>query len=100
MLTDLTLCVGLEISGYSGQLIVGERATISCTFDLEFSSLEWIYNKEVLVSSSSSQIGLSFNPVNDSVHGRQYTCRVRTRYGVQEKNVIILVQGKQWYHRS
>lgn len=89
-----TLCVGLEISGYSGQLVVGEHATISCSFDLEFLSLEWIYNNKVLVSSSSSQIGLSFSPVNDSVHGRQYTCRVRTRYGVQEKNVTIFVQGE------
>ena len=94
MLTDLTLCVGLKISGYSGQLVVGEHATISCTFDLEFSSLQWIHNNKVLVSSSSSQIGLSFNPVNDSVQGKQYTCRVRTRYGVQDKNVTIFVQGE------
>ena len=94
------MCVGLEISGYRGELIVGEHATISCSFDLEFLSLEWIYNNKVLVSSSASQISLPFIPVNDSVHGRQYTCRVTTRYGTQEKSVVILVQGKQWYRRS
>ena len=94
-----SVCIGLEISGYGGQLIVGEHATISCSFDLEFSSLEWIFSNKVLVSSLSSQIGLSFSPVNDSVHGRQYTCRVTTQYGVQEKNVTILVQGEHWYHR-
>lgn len=89
---------GLEISGYSGQLVLGEYATVSCSFDLEFTSLEWIYNNAIVVNSSTQpQIGLSFSPVNDSVHGRQYTCRVTTPYGMQEKNITIFVQGKQWY---
>lgn len=85
---------GLEISGYDGELSVGEYVTITCSFDLEFTSMEWIYNNKVVVSSSSQQIGLSFSPVNDSIHGRQYTCRVTTQYGLQEKNVTILVHGK------
>ena len=88
------ICVGLVISGYNGQLNVGDNATISCTFDLEFTTIEWIYNNKVIVTSSSPQLGLSFSPVNDSIHGRQYTCRVTTQFGIQEKNVTVLVQGK------
>ena len=94
------LYIGLEVSGYSGQLTVGDYATIICSFDLEFTSIEWIYNNQVVASSSSPQIGLSFSPVNDSIHGRQYTCRVTTPYGLQQKNVTILVQGTKHYSRQ
>ena len=84
----------MEISGYDGLLNVGEYATILCSFDLELTSIEWIYNNEVIVSSSSPQIALPFSPVNDSTHGRQYTCRATTQYGLQEKTVTIIVQGR------
>jgi hypothetical protein len=90
------LSVGLEVAGYDGQFTVGEYTAITCSFDLEFTSIQWIYNNEVIMSSSSSAIDLSFNPVNDSIHGRQYTCRVTTPYGVQEQNVTIIVQGKHY----
>lgn len=91
------LSVGLKIEGYDGQFTVGEYTTITCSFDLEFTLIEWIYNSEVIGNSSSSSIDLSFSPVNDSIHGRQYTCRVTTPYGVQQQNVTITVQGKHYF---
>lgn len=91
------LLVGLEVAGYDDQFTIGEYTTITCSFDLEFTSIQWIYDNEVIVSSSSSSIDLSFSPVNDSIHGRQYTCRVITPYGVQQQNVIIIVQGKHYF---
>ena len=92
-LKNYCLCIGLEISGYDGQLTVGEYATITCSFDLELTSIEWIYNGDVISLSSSSQLPLFFSPVNDSVHDRQYTCRAITEHGRQEKNITIFVQG-------
>ena len=87
----------MEVAGYDDQLTVSEYATITCSFDLELTYIEWIYNSEVIVNSSSSSIDLSFSPVNDSIHGRQYTCRVTTPYGVQQQNVTITVQGKHYF---
>lgn len=85
--------VGLQISGYSPQFNVGDIVAITCSFDLNVTSIEWVYNSEVVVSSTASQLDLTFSPVNDTVDNRVYTCRVTTPYGEQEENITIRVQG-------
>ena len=84
---------GLQISGYRSQYSVGDVATIECSFDLNSTSIEWLYNNEVIMSTEDAQLNLTFSPVHDTVHNRQYTCRVSTSYGVQERNITIRVEG-------
>ena len=37
----------------------------------------WLSENKVLVSENSTQqLGLTFTPVNDTVHGKEYTCIV------------------------
>ena len=67
--------------------------TITCSFDLNLTSIEWLYNDEVITSSVASQLDLTFSPVNDTINNRQYTCRVTTPYGDQEEDITIRVQG-------
>jgi hypothetical protein len=88
------LYTGLQISGYTEYLSVGQSARIICSFDLTFTSIEWLYNNETIVNSTASQLDLLFNPVDDSIHGRQYTCRVTTLYGMQEKKLTIQIKGR------
>lgn len=68
--------------------------TITCSFDLNLVSIEWLYNNVVILRTTAPQLNLTFSPVNDSIHNRQFTCRAVTFYGVQEENITIQVQGK------
>ena len=73
---------------------VGGEASFTCSSDLTVSSIEWIYNHQVVSYSTSSELQLAFNPVNDSIHGQEYSCRVSTSYGIQEETVQPFVQSK------
>lgn len=78
--------------------MVGESVTITCSFDLDLTSIEWLYNSEVIVKTTASQLNLTFSPVNDTINNRQYTCRVITLYGMQEETLTVQVQGKDELH--
>ena len=72
---------------------MGNDATLTCSSDLDASSVEWLYNGQVVVSSSGPQADLMFTPVNDSIHNTEYTCRVTNAYGTLEQSVTTLVEG-------
>ena len=91
--------IGLQISGYQGYLTVGQSANITCSYDLTFTSIEWVHNNVTVVSSTASPLDLSFDPVNDNIHGRQYTCQVITPYGIQEERLIIQIRGRVYSHK-
>ena len=74
-------------------LIVGRASTLTCSSDLDVTMTEWLYNGGVVQSSTAPQTQLLFNPVNDTIHNRQYTCRVTSPYGVQQQTVIITAEG-------
>ena len=84
---------GLRISGHNQQINVGDSVTITCSFDLNLTSIEWLYNNTVIMSTLTPQLNLTFNPVNESINNRQYTCRAVTLYGTQDKTITIQVQG-------
>ena len=87
----------IEIIGDDVPLVVGNDATLTCSSDLDGTSVEWFYNGQVVVSSSGSQADLVFTPVNDSIHNRQYTCRVTTPYGTLDQPVTTLVDGNSLF---
>ena len=86
--------LGLEITGNEDPLTLGNTATLTCTYDLTAIAVEWVYNGQVLVHTAESQAELVFNPVNDSLHNREYTCRAISQYGIQEASVTTTVTGE------
>ncbi len=73
---------------------VGENATISCFSDLNVQRVEWLLNGDVIIRSSSLQADLTFSPVQEYLHNREYTCRAITAYGTLERSITIVVQSK------
>ena len=92
--TAMVRVSGLSIRRSSSLFIVGESASMTCSSDLDVTSTEWLYNLQVVSSSTASELQLVFSPVNDSIHGQEYTCRVTSSYGIQEQTVQPFVQSK------
>lgn len=88
---------GLNIRRSSSVFTVGESASMTCSSDLDVTSIEWLYNLQVFSSSTASELQLVFSPVNDSINGQEYTCRVTSSYGIQEQTVQPFVQSKCFY---
>ena len=79
--------------GHDTPFTVGAFANISCSFDMDLTTVQWLYNGNVVATSTSHHVQLLFNPVNDTIHGREYRCRAMTPFGVQERSILIRVQG-------
>ena len=63
--------------------IVGKSATIKCFSDVPAIRIEWLNEEGVVLLasvSSTQQLDLEFCPVNDSIHGQEFVCKV-TRDG-------------------
>lgn len=93
-MTSFLLSSGLTIQRSSNVFTVGENASLTCSSDISVILTEWLYNFQVVVSSTSSTLQLIFNPVNDTVHGNEYSCRTTSPYGIQEQVVQLIVQSK------
>lgn len=89
----LTFPTGVLIEGNSFPWSVGSTATLSCSSDLDVVSIDWLHNGEVVAHSTSEPAQLLFNPVNDSIHDREYSCMVNTFYGVLEEHTDVTVNG-------
>lgn len=76
---------------------MGSDVIISCHSDTVTENIEWLRDGDepVAVMPMERKLDLLFSPVNDSVHGTVYTCRV-TRNGseVAEQNFTMNVIGK------
>ena len=89
------LTIGITITANEDPLTVGQRATITCTTDTESSNIQWLFNGVAVVEAvNTDQLDLEFNPVNDNIHNRVYTCSA-TINGVQhESSIIAIVDGE------
>ena len=85
---------GLQISGGEAPLTLGTTATLTCTYDLTATVMEWVYDGQILVHTSGHQADLVLSFVNDSLHGRHYTCRAISPFGIEHSTVTIAVSGK------
>ena len=87
--------IGLQIAASSILFTVGETASLTCSSDLDVSSIEWLYSgQQVANSTGQQQLELVFSPVNDTIHDREYTCRVTSPYGTQEDAHLVIAEGK------
>jgi len=66
---------------------------VNCSSDLDVISIEWLYNRRVISQVTGNVLQLIFNPVSDTIHNRQYICRVTSPYGIQEKTIRIIATG-------
>ena len=90
------LFLGLQITGLPSPATVGDGVAVTCSYDLNFTSIEWLYNGMTVINTTNSHLNLSFNPVNDTVNNRQYTCRVYSLYSgmeFQAESIVVNVQG-------
>ena len=90
---SLACTLGITVQRSSYIFTVGESASLTCSSDLSVVSIEWLHNFQVLSTSTASELSLNFNPVNDSIHGNEYTCRITTPYGIQEQTVQVIAQS-------
>ena len=67
---------------------------LTCSSDLDVTSVEWLYNGHVVAHTALPELQLMFGLVNDSVHGREYTCQVTSPYGIQQNIVYISTLSK------
>lgn len=88
------MSTGLTIQKSSSIFTVGKNASFICSTDHPVVLIEWIYNFQILTTSSLSELHLTFDPVNDTIHGNEYSCRVTTPYGIQEQTVQVVAQSK------
>ena len=109
-----TLHSGIQVSSINMPLPYGSTVSIVCSTDLDVTTIEWIRDgvtvdtlatssvtvdtlatSNVTVDNSSNQsLTLVLDPVSADYHNTQYTCRVTSPHGVQEKTVDITVQRK------
>ena len=76
---------------------VGSDATITCRSDTATEGIEWLTQERTIIvyESNATQLNLTFTPVNDSIHGQVYICRViRNDSDTPEQNFTMNVEGK------
>ena len=74
---------------------VGSSEHVTCSSGLDATSIEWLYKGTVVASSSTGSVQLTFDPVTESIHQREYICRISTvNNGIVEYNAIIFVAGE------
>ena len=54
---------------------------------------EWLYNDVAIAQSATGNVTLIIPSVNDSLHNREYKCRITSPFGVQEINTTIITTG-------
>ncbi len=85
---------GLQLTGNEEPFTVGSDLQLNCSSDLAILTAEWLYDGMVITQNTAGEAILEIPAVNDSLHNRQFTCRVATPFGVQERNTTITVTSQ------
>ena len=73
---------------------MGTSATFTCVSDLTATNIEWVYFEVVAVDTTGEEVDLTFDPVNDSIHDRVYTCRATIEGNPFTDSVTVTVECK------
>ena len=87
---------GITLFGLESPLTVGRPATITCTINVEVSSIDWRDETSTVLSSATDQIEVEYTIplVRDDLQGLQYTCRAVAGTTTYTETVEIQVVGK------
>ena len=68
---------------------VGSDASVTCRSDTHTIRMEWLSEGQVITDVVGGEhLNLTFNPVNDTDHGKVYTCRVTRSDEIGDQNVV------------
>ena len=84
---------GAYITGNDDPAAIGSILQLTCSSDMVALMAEWLYNDVVIVQSDTGNATLMIPSVNDSLHNREYECRITTPFGVQVINSTIITTG-------
>ena len=97
---SLSFITGITLSGLDPPLTVGQSATITCTTNIEVSSIEWRDQSSAVLSSTMSggahtMLDYTIDLVSDDLQGQEYSCNAEAADGtVYNETVRIEVVGK------
>ena len=86
------LITGITVSEH-GMFALGEGVSITCSSDFGVSSIDWRLGNQLVSTTPGSDGVLTIDAVDENDHGRQYTCRANAAFGIQERTVVINVEG-------
>ena len=88
-------CIAVEVTGLEQPLTVGETASVVCASILRVSSIQWLFDDEIVKEDTSGlqELDLTFSPVNDSIHNRQYICKVTADGTTYSYPITVMVEG-------
>ena len=76
---------------------IGSNAPVFCSSDTPTIRMTWLSDNKIIVSENNTQnLELNFIPVNDTVHGKVYTCTVEriNETDIAEQNFTLNTTGK------
>ena len=94
--SSLYFITGITLSGLYQSLTVGQSATITCSTNIQVSSIEWRDQSSAVLSSATDQTEVEYTIplVRDDLQGLQYTCRAVAATTIYTETVQIQVVGK------
>jgi hypothetical protein len=96
ILYQYIICIlGVVIENVAENYTVGSDASITCRSDTETERMEWLTQERtvIVLESNVTRLNLIFTPVNDSIHGQVYICRViRSGSDMPEQNFTMNVE--------
>ena len=83
----------------SGNMSVGNNGSLLCKSIIPVDVIEWLNSdREVIASEmNTSELSLTFAPVNTSINNKMYTCRA-SKGGSVNKTTVVSVTGKITVH--
>ena len=98
--SSLYYITGITLSGVDQALTVGQSATITCSTNIEVSSIEWRDQSSSVLSSTisgrtHSMLDYTIHSVSDDLQGQEYSCTAVAADGTEYiETVWIEVVGK------
>ena len=77
----------------TANLEIGWQIELTCSSDLDITSVDWYQGFNRIQRSYSSQSTLVRQSITTDDHGSVYRCFVRSPYAIQHKNIRLSVRG-------
>ena len=81
---------GISVSGHETVLSEGVSTSLNCTTDLAVDTIEWLDAKGAVLANGTSDL-LELMLPQTNTESIEYTCRIRSNFGVQNKTVTLTV---------